>query len=494
MGPIDGFAKKNWFVLACASLALVITCMVSSHFSSIRQVSPLGIGAAWGFLLLFMVMVVITYLTLKKRVHGYQCLPLLLLAGFGILLKALILFTPISSVLGGSGVFATSLPKGLMVAEMLGLFFCGDFFLQTGDRNHIKGFAISLLAAGVCMLLPLLLSPSVTRFLVLSFAVLAMPLLYLAGRGLELAEPSSEDPFIETGSDRSVRPLIIFTIMVLLVTLVTDVVFHRWATSGVVSGPEQAIQVADIIATLLSGNIILLLLDRFRSLEFIEQCADVVIMVVVATLYLSQILDGTYAYTYLVPVKMAQKFALFFTWTVPLFYGAKHSEQRLMGAGVICYSFGCVLSTFVFGSQQQQQAATDSLHVIIEMIVCIALLLIAALSMFLSRREAGQDAVHEQAGMTTPEEPEVALRRRFSSTCDELAEEYGFTQRETEVFHLLAKGRSAEYIAKRLVISSSTARVHTGHIYQKMGVGSQQELLDVVEERVWNEAEDGQGK
>ena len=49
---------------------------------------------------------------------------------------------------------------------------------------------------------------------------------------------------------------------------------------------------------------------------------------------------------------------------------------------------------------------------------------------------------------------------------------------------LLARGRSATYIAEALVISSTTAKTHVKHIYQKVGIASKQVLLDIVEDEL----------
>ena len=46
---------------------------------------------------------------------------------------------------------------------------------------------------------------------------------------------------------------------------------------------------------------------------------------------------------------------------------------------------------------------------------------------------------------------------------------------------MLAKGRNADYITEKLVISSHTAKAHIYNIYQKTGVHSRQELMDLVE-------------
>lgn len=53
--------------------------------------------------------------------------------------------------------------------------------------------------------------------------------------------------------------------------------------------------------------------------------------------------------------------------------------------------------------------------------------------------------------------------------------------REEEVLAMLGKGRSAPFIADSLFISKGTVKTHTRHIYDKMGVHSKQELLDIIE-------------
>lgn len=63
---------------------------------------------------------------------------------------------------------------------------------------------------------------------------------------------------------------------------------------------------------------------------------------------------------------------------------------------------------------------------------------------------------------------------------DALADRYGLTRREREVFHLLMEGRSVPFIQKKLYISEGTARTHVKHIYTKLDVHSKQELLDLL--------------
>ena len=62
----------------------------------------------------------------------------------------------------------------------------------------------------------------------------------------------------------------------------------------------------------------------------------------------------------------------------------------------------------------------------------------------------------------------------------ELAERGGLTPRETEVFVLLAQGRTRAFIQDELVLSGSTVKTHVSHIYAKMGVHDRQEMMDLI--------------
>jgi ATP/maltotriose-dependent transcriptional regulator MalT len=59
----------------------------------------------------------------------------------------------------------------------------------------------------------------------------------------------------------------------------------------------------------------------------------------------------------------------------------------------------------------------------------------------------------------------------------ELRRREGLSPRESEVFELLAQGRSNKEIARTLFISESTTKVHVKHIYEKLGVHSRAEAV-----------------
>lgn len=65
--------------------------------------------------------------------------------------------------------------------------------------------------------------------------------------------------------------------------------------------------------------------------------------------------------------------------------------------------------------------------------------------------------------------------------CEITARRYDLTPREHDVLVLLARGRTLSVVARELGIAEGTARTHMGHIYTKLDVHKQQELIDLVD-------------
>lgn len=93
---------------------------------------------------------------------------------------------------------------------------------------------------------------------------------------------------------------------------------------------------------------------------------------------------------------------------------------------------------------------------------------------------AEDDAGHDAAAGEGDGAP--AAVETFEERCLRVAEAYKLTRRETDVFSLMAHGRSSSVIEERLVLSRNTIKTHVRNIYGKLGVHSQQELIDVVED------------
>lgn len=70
---------------------------------------------------------------------------------------------------------------------------------------------------------------------------------------------------------------------------------------------------------------------------------------------------------------------------------------------------------------------------------------------------------------------------RFKRKCAAVADTFLLSRKETEVLFLLAKGRNSAAIQEALYISAGTANTHMRHIYRKLDVHSQHELINLVE-------------
>lgn len=92
----------------------------------------------------------------------------------------------------------------------------------------------------------------------------------------------------------------------------------------------------------------------------------------------------------------------------------------------------------------------------------------------------GMRAMRKEA--VDPTVPMPVDEARIQEGLLRIAKDGHLSARETEVFLLLAKGRSAPFIRDELMVSLNTVSSHVKHIYGKLGVHSRQELIDLVEE------------
>lgn len=64
--------------------------------------------------------------------------------------------------------------------------------------------------------------------------------------------------------------------------------------------------------------------------------------------------------------------------------------------------------------------------------------------------------------------------------CREMIEEFGLSEREGEILRLIARGKTANAIAEKLVISPHTVNTHIRHIYDKTQIRKRGELIDYI--------------
>ena len=77
--------------------------------------------------------------------------------------------------------------------------------------------------------------------------------------------------------------------------------------------------------------------------------------------------------------------------------------------------------------------------------------------------------------------PQASDTQRFEDACARVAQSGGLTPRETEVLALLARGRNNAFVQEELTLTRNTVKAYIKHIYAKLNIHSQQELIDLVE-------------
>ncbi len=69
-------------------------------------------------------------------------------------------------------------------------------------------------------------------------------------------------------------------------------------------------------------------------------------------------------------------------------------------------------------------------------------------------------------------------------SCEEIARSHGLSKRETEVFIALARGRTAQEIAEKEVLSVYTVRAHIRSVYAKLDIHSRKDLSTFIEKEI----------
>ena len=72
------------------------------------------------------------------------------------------------------------------------------------------------------------------------------------------------------------------------------------------------------------------------------------------------------------------------------------------------------------------------------------------------------------------------LHALISQRCEEVADRYGLSPREREVFACMARGHTRAGIQEDLVLSGNTVKTHVAHIYAKLDVHDRQEMMALL--------------
>lgn len=180
-------------------------------------------------------------------------------------------------------------------------------------------------------------------------------------------------------------------------------------------------------------------------------------------------------------VVWAMLFYLVFQW--------KGNAVRVVGLGNAALSAGTIVASLAAMAYQQAHISEAAMLAIIA-VVGIAVL-IDVLFVF-SEKQIGALLLPVDEGALGGEEGAAQERRRpgkWVQSCEAIAQRHQLSARETEVLVALARGRTAQEIADRDVLSIYTVRAHIRSIYAKLDVHSKKELVDFIEREAQNAKE-----
>lgn len=137
---------------------------------------------------------------------------------------------------------------------------------------------------------------------------------------------------------------------------------------------------------------------------------------------------------------------------------------RVVGIGYAVYG----VFSIAYALLLQDKVELSSVLIVLAMYLFIVVMML----LFRSGRAKGEQ----------PAERKPAAPAGGEELFHRIAEHYGLSPRETEVFVLLAQGRNRTYIQNALFLAEGTVKTHTSRIYQKLGVSNRQDMITLVQE------------
>ncbi|WP_242369986.1 helix-turn-helix transcriptional regulator [Adlercreutzia muris] len=159
-----------------------------------------------------------------------------------------------------------------------------------------------------------------------------------------------------------------------------------------------------------------------------------------------------------------------------------HTSPTLLFSLALIVTNAAMLAGTLLGAVQTQNIRPGDVALTAVALVSVYLLLIAAIVLFRNREGGGAVQAPARSGGESAPSIEVAPTPEevLATRCASLAEQYGLTPRERDIFPLLAQGHTMPAISERLFVSENTVKSHAKRIYQKLGIHARAELIDLV--------------
>lgn len=429
---------------------------------------------AWLLILLAFGFAGMTFLSTRRgrRLHSYPALPwsIASISSAGIIACSLVTF----------GILPPSAPVRILIAIAMEL----PYFLMavwaswllTLERHlAMEAVALGIIVAGVIQIIvSLLLGHPFSYVLAPSLA----PASVLMLRHLAHAKCAHPDPEAENMGLPATKPdwkapcppsLLWVTCSLLVVASLAVYIIHlQWTGIRDQGSASLLVQICTGLGMLVAGILLYVASKRLETRSMTDFCFMLVLPAAAAGLYLSQTIDGVALIVSVIPLNVVYASLLFFVWSIPFAYRTSMEPETLSLLAFFLKRAGVLVCPLLI--TMLSALGVDLVWLTFGAI--IALVGLDAARYLIEHSTPGADA-HDGNGDTMPD--------RYARACRQITDGFSLTARESEVLALLGRGRTARHIAQSLDMSDATVKTHIAHIYRKLSINSQQQLLDIVE-------------
>jgi DNA-binding CsgD family transcriptional regulator len=341
-----------------------------------------------------------------------------------------------------------------------------------GARYVVLNYGLALFVVATLSSLIILLKSDSGVFLFCIMPIISSLLLFMLNNQKSSA---SQYPIEDLrDSDFSVEnwPSFILgvTLPTVLYAMVLGNIHIHWVGLQDSGSYSAAIQFGEALGAAASALIVFLFVKFFWSHNSLILLRFLIFPVAVIGLFTASFNGHFFIIYYQIMANITQKLIWLMIITAPFIIVGKQHIMIPWCIAFIAQQVGKTLSIFIVSSNAESTLKISSI------IYLSLLLLIVSISVFLSMKKP-----LSSKSQSDPDNTASKKRPRLRIAVERVALTANLTKRETEIALLLMHGRNATYIANVLTISPATAKTHLRNIYTKMGIHSQQELMDLID-------------
>ena len=487
--------ERNTLILSALGFALCISAPEASRYSALWHINDSGslpeVALKAGYLLLCFFIV---RLVSKKSMQPLYLnrpllivLPVLQTIGF-----ILLIMTSLGLEMPG---WAGILRSLLLESSYFLFVLFASLFLKTNLNTAITTFVAGVVIAGTIQVCLAFLPFFIASSCVLAFAPVSSLLLFLSAKQIEADKawysslPEHERDVFKNSTQSTLSETTLpkkprlneeentvlnlqyepfnaknLYIAITLLSFIVAAIHLQWV--GIQDGQTASllVQICAGVGSILAGNILLAVRRNLESREMVDFIRMLVLPVAIGTLYFTSLLSGSLLALSVIPLNIVYITVLLLTWIAPFLYA-----QGRASIDVSCKAFLAKRLGVVVGIGLMRDLSIDGFGWMEEVLIIMALaglIITSAIQYYYAQKRSKTNEIRPIAQINIDSEEARKL------ACASVANRFRLTPRECEVLELLVKGRTANYIAETLIISSTTAKTHIKHIYQKFGVQS----------------------